>query len=151
MPSDKFINQNLLSIDFGTKVIGIAQFCPGRDPFPYPWGKIVVNNPEQVINELTALIAEEAIDIIILGLPHLTDGTATKMTEQVREFGKSLKNSLDTIPIYLQDETLSSYEASERMKNSPKYNFKVDPKQIDALAATIILEDFLTSQTFCIL
>jgi putative Holliday junction resolvase len=29
------------------------------------------------------------------------------------------------------------------MKNSPRYNFKVDLKQIDAVAASVILEDFI--------
>ena len=38
---------------------------------------------------------------------------------------------------------MSSFEAENRMKNSPQYNFKIDLKHIDAVAASIILEDFM--------
>jgi putative Holliday junction resolvase len=42
-----------------------------------------------------------------------------------------------------QDETLSTFEAESRMKSSPQYNFQVNLTQIDALAACVILEDFI--------
>jgi putative Holliday junction resolvase len=48
--------------------------------------------------------------------------------------------------IHEQDETLSTYEAEERMKRSPRYNFQVNLSEIDAVSATVILEDFLRAQ-----
>ena len=65
------------------------------------------------------------------------------MTKKIRQFGEILTNHFHPLPIYFQDETLSTFEAQDRMKNSPRYNFKICLEEIDALAATIILEDFL--------
>ena len=52
---------------------------------------------------------------------------------------------MSPIPCFFQDEALSSFEAEDRMKNSPKYNYKIDKNHLDALAASIILEEWLDS------
>jgi putative holliday junction resolvase len=131
-----------LGIDFGSKVIGLALFCPNRDPFILLHGKIVVENELQVLQEISNVVDEESIGAIVLGLPLFTDGKESQMTKKVRAFGEKLRNYIPQIELYYQDETLTTYEAQERMKNSPKFNFKVDPKQIDSLCASVILEDF---------
>lgn len=138
----KFKGKNILSVDYGTKVTGLAFFCPGKDPYPYPFSKIVYQSDEKLINDLKKVIRDESIDIIVIGIPRLLDEQETTMTKKVMNFGENLKKSLNE-PVYFQDETLSTFEAKDRMKNSPKYNFQVDPKQIDALSASIILEDFI--------
>ncbi len=139
---EKFKGKHLLSIDYGTKVVGLASFAVGRDPYPLCFGRIIYRNDEQVIEELQAHIKENAFEVLILGLPLYTDGSESEMTKTVRSFGEKLKEKTQ-MELYLQDETLSSFEAEDRMKNSPQYNFKVDLKKIDELAASIILEDFL--------
>ena len=53
---------------------------------------------------------------------------------------------INDINFHFQDETLSSFEAEQRMINSPRFNFKIDKKQIDSLAASIILEDWIKSE-----
>ena len=88
------------------------------------------------------VINDELIDLLVIGLPYLTDGKKTSTTTKVQEFIHFIKNHF-TLPIYEQDETLSTFEAESRMKNSPRYNFKIDLKQIDAVAASVILEDFI--------
>ncbi len=142
--SEKFAGKHLLSIDYGTKVMGLASFNVGRDPYPLCFGRIIYKNDEESIKEIQAHIEENAFDILILGLPLYTDGTDSEMTKRVRSFGEALKLKT-ALPVYLQDETLSSFEAEDRMKNSPAYNFKVDMKKIDEVAASIILEDFLAT------
>ena len=64
----------------------------------------------------------------------------------VGEFGNKVKEALVPLPFFQQDEALSSAEARERIHESARYNFKVDPAKIDELAASIILEDFLTER-----
>jgi putative holliday junction resolvase len=78
-----------------------------------------------------------------VGIPYYLDGNSSKMTEIVKRFGERLQLSYPDLRVFFQDETLSSFEAEDRMKKDPRYNFKVNPKEIDALAASIILEDFL--------
>ncbi len=139
----KYNKKNLLAIDYGQKVIGLALFCPGRDPFPLPAGRIINKDEDQVIKDLQSFIDEEFVEVIILGIPHLLDGTVTKMTIKMLDFGTNLKANFPTLEVVYQDETLTTFEAEDRMKKDPRYNFKVNPKEIDALSAVIILEDFI--------
>jgi putative holliday junction resolvase len=134
--------KNILAMDFGEKFIGVATFCVNRDPFPTPYGRIQNRSPEFVIKELKKIIDDEFTDIIVIGLPHLTDGKKTSTTTKAQNFVNFIKEHF-TLPIEEQDETLSTFEAESRMKNSPRYNFQVDLKQIDAVAASVILEDFI--------
>jgi putative Holliday junction resolvase len=134
--------KTILAMDFGEKFIGTATFCVNRDPFPTPYGRIVNSSKEKIIHEISKIIDIEGIDILVVGLPYLIDGKKTSTTLKAQLFSTFIKEHF-SIPVFEQDETLSTYEAESRMKNSPRYNFKVDLKQIDALAASIILEDFI--------
>lgn len=143
LPSEHALHlKNILAMDFGEKFIGVATYCVNRDPFPTPYGRIQNTGPEAVIKELKKIIDDEFIDLIVIGLPHLTDGKKTSTTEKAQKFVNFIKEHF-TLPIEEQDETLSTFEAESRMKNSPRYNFQVDLKQIDAVAASVILEDFI--------
>ena len=135
--------QTLLGIDFGEKVIGLSLFAVGRDPFPLLHGRIIVSKVENTIDEIIKITEDDCVDRVILGLPLLTDGTESTMTLRVKKYGEELSAKLDPIPLHFQDETLSTYEAEERMKEDPRFNFKVDPQKIDELSASIIIEQFL--------
>ncbi|MBF0299039.1 MAG: Holliday junction resolvase RuvX, partial [Oligoflexia bacterium] len=131
----------------GTKNVGLAMFCCGKDTIPSAYSTIAFTNNTKLIDQLLKIILSEEIGIVVLGIPLLLDGKETSMTKKVQDFGKNLKQALDkldfNVELALQDETLSSFEAKDRMKNSPYFNFKVNEKKIDELAASIILEDFL--------
>lgn len=143
LPSEHQLNlKSLLAIDFGEKVIGLATYCVNRDPYPTPYGRIINKGLEVVKKELKRVVDDECIDMIIVGLPRLTDGKETKSTERARQFLQWVAQEF-TQEVCEQDETLSTFEATERMKSSPRYNFSVDLTQIDAVSASIILEDFI--------
>jgi putative Holliday junction resolvase len=143
IPEEHPLNlKTILAMDYGEKFIGLATFCVNRDPFPTPFGRIANNSQDAVIHELKKIIGDELIDVIVIGLPFLTDGKKTSTTTKVQEFINFMREQF-TLQIYEQDETLSTFEAESRMKNSPRYNFKIDLKQIDAVAASVILEDFI--------
>ncbi len=139
----KYLDQNILAIDFGLKVTGLATFTPGKVPFPCPYDRIIFKSDQQLAEQIESISLNEQIDLIILGMPRFSDGTDSEMTKRVLKFKKILEEKIQSIPVLEQDETLSTFEAKERMKSSPRYNFKVDLKQIDSLAASIILEDFI--------
>lgn len=135
-------HKTILAMDFGEKFIGVATYCVNRDPFPVPFGRIQNTSMAKVVKELQAIIENESIDLIVIGVPRLTDGKTTTMTTKAVAFVNEIRNQI-TLPVEEQDETLSTYEAESRMKNSARYNFTVDLKQIDAVAASVILEDFI--------
>jgi putative Holliday junction resolvase len=143
VPSNHDLNlKTILAMDFGEKFIGVATYCVNRDPFPLPYGRIQNTGLNNVVKELKTIIDNECIDLIVIGVPRLTDGKTTNMTNKAVAFVNEIRNQI-TLPVEEQDETLSTYEAEDRMKNSPRYNFTVDLKQIDAVAASVILEDFI--------
>jgi putative Holliday junction resolvase len=143
LPSEHPLNlKTVLAMDFGEKFIGVATYCVNRDPYPTPYGRIANTGKEAVIKELKRIIDDEFIDLVVIGLPHLTDGKKTSTTAKAQDFVNFIREHF-TLPIEEQDETLSTFEAESRMKNSPRYNFQVDLKQIDAVAASVILEDFI--------
>ena len=143
LPTDHPLHmKTLLAMDFGEKFIGVATFCVNRDPFPTPFGRIANKGELFVITELNKIISDESIDELVIGLPHLVDGKKTSTTAKAQSFVDFIRSKIN-LTVHEQDETLSTFEAQERMKNSPRYNFQVDYSQIDAVAASVILEDFI--------
>ncbi|MBP9680302.1 MAG: Holliday junction resolvase RuvX [Bacteriovorax sp.] len=135
----------IMAIDFGHKVVGTAFYCPGTDPFPYQGEKIIYKSQLDTVAALKVIIENEAIEILVLGIPYYLDGKESVMTRQIKEFGELLKKHFPALTLFEQDETLTTKAAEERMMNSPQFNFKIDRTQIDCVAATIILEDFIRS------
>ena len=143
LASDHELNlKTIIALDFGEKYIGVASFCVNRDPYPTPYGRIANKGETQVVKELKSIIDNELADIIVIGLPHLVDGKKTSTTAKAQGFVDMIRKQFSLI-VEEQDETLSTFEAESRMKNSPRYNFQVDYSQIDAVAASVILEDFI--------
>jgi putative Holliday junction resolvase len=142
-PSDHPLHlKTILAMDFGEKFIGVATYCVNRDPYPTPYGRIANKGQDAVLKELRSILDNECVDLVVIGLPHLIDGKTTSSTERARTFVSMIREQI-TLPVEEQDETLSTFEAESRMKSSPQYNFQVDLSQIDAVAACVILEDFI--------
>jgi putative Holliday junction resolvase len=134
--------KTVLAVDYGEKFIGLACYCVNRDPYPTPYGRIQNKNNDYVLKELKRVISDELIDLIVIGLPHLLDGKKTSSTTRAESFIQLIREHL-SLEVEEQDETLSTFEAESRMKSSPQYNFQVDLSKIDAVAASVILEDFI--------
>ncbi|MBC7714807.1 MAG: Holliday junction resolvase RuvX [Rhizobacter sp.] len=141
----KHIAKRILAIDFGTKVIGTAMYCPGMDPFPYIAEKIIYKSHTESIKTIKSIVENEGIDILVLGVPYYLDGKESDNTRRIKEFGEQLMTACPDQEFFEQDETLTTKAAEDRMKSSPQFNFKVDVTKIDCVAATIILEDFIKS------
>lgn len=90
---------------------------------------------------LSALIDEHKITELVVGLPRGLDGQETAQTAYVRDFIGRLADL--KLPIHLQDEALTSHHGEEQLKQQGKSYQKGD---IDAQAATIILQDYLTNK-----
>jgi putative Holliday junction resolvase len=137
--------KKIMALDWGQKFVGVAAFHDGRDPWPLPCGRLPGGDAAQVWPALKRLLDDEVAEVLVIGVPFLTDGKSGSSTVRARAFIEGLR-PLCPLPLYEQDETLSTYEAEERMKQSPRWNFQVDLSEIDAVAASVILEDFLRAQ-----
>jgi len=135
--------KTIMALDYGEKFTGIALYCVNRDPYPTPYGRIATHKGmDHFFLELKKMIEDEFVDLLVIGIPHLIDGKSTSTTQKVENFIRLVKEQIAT-EIQTQDETLSTFEAESRMKSSPQYNFQVDLTKIDAVAASVILEDFI--------
>jgi putative Holliday junction resolvase len=123
---------NILSIDFGTKNIGLA-WCDTGIGVVLPFGKIK-NQESRIMNhELGELAIKEKIDKVVIGLPMGLDGKENTNTVRVRKFGDELQ-SLIQIPVEYYDERFSS-QAADAMGGGVSRDEK---------SAMIILEGYLT-------
>ncbi len=141
----EFAGKTILCIDHGQNVIGLAIFTPGREPFPLTHGKIINKGLDALIKELEKIIDEDFIELIVFGIPYLTDGSESDKTKEMIKNYNYLKSRISQVQWFTQDETLTTYEAKKRMESSAEFNYKIDMKKIDELSAVIILEDFIKS------
>ena len=87
---------------------------------------------------------QAAIGAIVLGLPRRLGGEDNEMTAHVRRVAERLRERTG-LTVHLQDERLTSAEAESRLAEREK-DWRRRKDDIDALAASIILQDFLDSR-----
>ena len=127
----------IIGLDVGTKRIGVAK-ADSTTRIAMPVGYLEVDGSEwQKIARIANL---NNTNWFVLGLPRSNEGNETKQTLYVRAFAKDLLQKIPNAKIRFQDESLTSVEAEKRLKARKKPYQKGD---IDAEAATIILQDFL--------
>jgi putative Holliday junction resolvase len=96
-------------------------------------------NDSSTAEALRKLCEREGVVEIVIGLPRGLEGQDTAQTAVARSAGMELARQLD-LPTSWQDEALTSAQAEAELKSRGKPYAKGD---IDALAATYILEDYL--------
>lgn len=131
--------ENLLALDVGDKRVGVAR---AHLSVLMPQPLITLDEPERFVEDIAALCASENAGAVILGRPRGMDGQETEQTRKVEAFEAALAARL-TIPVYWTDEALTSAKAESELRGRGKPYQKGD---IDALAATYILEDFIGTQ-----
>src|SRR5690242_17581975 len=129
-------NGKILALDVGAARIGLA-LASSIARLASPAGTLPYS--DSVLDQLRDMCAREEVRRIVVGLPRGMSGQETEQTSSVQAFGAELAKALD-LPISWQDESLTSVKAEEELKAKGKPYQKGD---IDALAATYILEDYL--------
>jgi UPF0755 protein len=128
-----------LAFDIGEKRIGVA-VCDAATPFPAPL--TTLHATPQLANEVAQLLKKHNVIGVVIGHPRNQHGETTAQTERVKHIASLLKIP-NSIPVYFQDESLTSVKAEKELERRKKPYQKAD---IDALAATFILEDFIAQQ-----
>ena len=134
----------IIGFDYGLKNIGLAvgqtitctaseqPALPATDGIPH-WQTI------------EALLNEWRCTEVVVGLPLNMDDTESELSRRARKFGNRLHGRFG-IKVHMYDERLSTREAKEEAYDrGHRGNFGDEP--IDSIAARIILENWLTSQS----
>ena len=101
---------------------------------------ITLDRERDFFIELQNLISVEEAGAVVVGFPRGMQGQSTAQTESIQDFVEELKQHI-LLPIVFQDEALTSKKAESELEARGANYSKAD---IDALAATYILEYFLS-------
>jgi putative Holliday junction resolvase len=127
-----------LAIDYGAKRTGLA-VCDAAETITSPYA--VLHGQKDLIRQIGRVVASENIEAIVLGLPLNMDDSEGPQARKVRAFAKELQAQV-RIPVYFQDERLSSFGAEEKLEEIGLSKRK-RLERLDALAAAEILQAFL--------
>jgi putative Holliday junction resolvase len=139
----------VLGIDYGERRIGLA-LSDATGFLASPWKKIANDAnlgaaARRLAEEVRALEADEGgLGAIVIGLPRRLNGEPTDQTARVQKLAQLLAAEV-RVPITLQDERLTSHEADALLAERER-DWRRRKDQLDAMAAALILQDFLDTQ-----
>ncbi len=137
-----------LGVDYGERRIGLA-LSDATGLLASPW-KTIANDANvghaasRIADEIRAVQADGELGAIVLGLPRRLSGEPNEQTARVRKLA-DLLGAMIVIPITFQDERLTSHEADAQLATRER-DWRRRKAQVDALAAAIILQDYLDSR-----
>ncbi len=137
-------DQAILAIDYGSKKIGTAISTPDHK-MAMPYSIITLDKEHEKINKINDIITQNNICAIVIGLPLNMDGSTSAQTNIVKKFVDKIAKKLQ-LPIFLQDERLTSKAANNLLKIMG-LNRKQRNQKDDMTAASLILETTLNSMT----
>ncbi|HEY3167519.1 MAG TPA: Holliday junction resolvase RuvX [Candidatus Binatia bacterium] len=134
-----------LAIDLGDRRVGLALSDEGGK-FATPHEVLEVNSPDAAIAPILELIKKENVKRLILGLPLNMDDSLGPAAQKTIEWSRKLSVQ-SLLPIFFVDERLSSFEAEQQLTARKRAGEKLTrsrkKRQLDALAAAILLQAFL--------
>ena len=111
-------------------------------PLNLPSVRMISRKPEAVAAELARLVKEHGVEELVMGFPRNMDGTEGPRAELYRAFAGQVEAACGLKPV-LWDERRTTVEAHSILHASGK-RMKNHKKTVDAVAATLILEGYLT-------
>ena len=133
----------IMALDLGEKRVGVA-VCDALRISVRRLSSLKRSNWKRLLSEVSILTRRLDAQTLVIGLPLSLDGTAgnsaVEVTATARKFARSLN-----IPVYLQDERLTSVAAKENLESEGFSPNKIK-EQLDSEAAAIILRDFLSGE-----
>ncbi len=131
----------IMSVDLGKARTGIALSDEGES-FAFPKTVITEYNPKRLIEKITACAKEYGAKLIVVGLPKNMNGSLGTRARECTEIAEEIKN-LSEIETLLWDERCTTVSAHTAL-NFTDTRGKKRKNVIDAVAAVIILEDYLS-------
>lgn len=144
MPETAQVRGYILGFDFGLRRIGVAV---GQTTTHTASSLETVSHGQKPDwSAIDRLVKEWKPSTLVVGLPLGVDGEETKMSKAARQFGATLRKRYSLELVYA-DERLSSRAAEDRFMDLRAGGAlrRKNANQLDAMAAQIILENWLQS------
>lgn len=134
----------LLALDLGEKRVGVAvsdELWITVRPLP----PLRRTNWKELLRAVADLIQRFDAQGIVIGLPLNLNGDEGQAAEDAKQSARNFELSLK-IPVYLQDERLTSREAEESLREAGFSDNEIR-EHVDSHAAAIILRDFIVKHS----
>lgn len=133
----------IMAIDYGRKRTGVAV----TDPLQIVAGNLATVPTHTLMQFIKDYIARETVDRIVIGQPTQLNGEPSESMRYIEPFVKRLGKELPDVPVVMYDERFTSTIAHQAMiDGGMKKSDRRDKSRVDAIAATIILNDYLQSK-----
>ncbi len=129
----------ILSIDFGTKRIGLAITDPDQ----------IIATPLDTIENTKILyflqdyFSKETVDLIVVGFPERSDGSHSEIQKKILNFVKNLKQKLNKRVILFDERYTSKLAFQAMIDGGLRKKQRRNKAIIDRISATILLQDYL--------
>ena len=132
----------LLALDLGAKRVGVAVSDELRitvSPLP----AIERRSWKDLLRWVARIVEGYEARGLVIGLPLSLDGGEGSAAQEVRYVAEKFRLSL-IIPVYLQDERLTTVAAASDLRSAFRSEDEV-AAEVDSAAAALILRDFIVS------
>jgi putative Holliday junction resolvase len=130
----------ILGLDLGTRTIGLALSDVGHT-IATPFDTIRRTKLKPDMARIKAIIDEEGVGAVVLGLPINMDDSEGPRCQATRQFASDFLKAHD-LPLAFWDERLSSHAAETALLEADMSR-KRRAEMIDKVAAAVILQGFL--------
>ena len=130
----------IVALDLGEKRVGVA-VSDALSIVITRLETIPRTNWKQLLRDVDDLVRRFDAQTVVIGLPLRLNGSSGDAALEVRSVALKFARSLN-VPVYLQDERLSSVEAEQNLRAAGHKTDRVS-KLVDSEAAALILRDFL--------
>ena len=135
----------ILAIDYGIKRTGIAV----TDELQIIASGLTTIPSTTAITFLTDYFAKENVIKVLIGEPKQMNGQPSESTVIIEKFVTQFKNAFPEIKVERVDERFTSKMAMQTMIDSGlKKKQRQNKALVDEIAATIMLQDYLTRKMF---
>ena len=130
----------ILGVDLGKARTGVA-VCDKNETLASPVEVVHEHNRERLLQRVASLAAERGVERVVVGLPRNMDGSEGESAQNARAFGEALA-ARTGLPVDFSDERGTTITAHSFL-NETNTRGKRRKATVDAVAATIILQDYL--------
>ena len=132
----------IMGIDYGRKRTGVAV----TDPLKIIAGNLATVPTHTLMQFIKDYLSREQVDRIVIGQPTQLSGEPSESMKYITPFVNRLRKELPDMPVVMYDERFTSTIAHQTMiDGGMKKSDRRDKSRVDAIAATIILNDYLHS------
>ncbi len=130
----------IMSVDLGDARTGVA-VSDQSESFAFPKGVIFEYNKDKLLDKLCEKAKELKAEMLVVGFPKNMDGSVGFKAQECEAFANKLKDRTG-LPLVMWDERCTTISAHTAL-NFTDTRGKKRKNIVDAVAAVIILEDYL--------